>query len=178
MAEKLTHWKKNLDPRYISGEDLKSGIEIGRGLRPEMVVEILRFEDKETFDQNQGKKSIKTGFFLKDVESGRELYKPVLLNNTNAGFCIKEFKSDFMEHWIGKPFVLYAQADTRHGFVARFKKYFPKPTITPDKALAALEKSKDLAGLQANWLGLSSEEKNIPAVAAKKEELKAKLGEK
>ena len=123
--EKLTHWKKNNDSRYISGEDLYNGISLGKGLKPEMVVSIESFEDSETFDQNNQSKVVKTGFILKDEETGKKIYKPVILNNTNGDFCEKEFASKFMEHWIGKPFVLYAKPDKRHGHVARFKKHYP-----------------------------------------------------
>jgi hypothetical protein len=171
--ENLTHWKKNNDPRYISGEDLKEGIAIGKGLAPEMVVMIDRFEDAETFDQNSQKKVVKTGFWLKTLD-GRKLYKPVILNNTNAAFCIKEFGSSFMEHWIGKPMVLYALADKRHGFVARFKKYYPPASADPKQALESLSKVESIDDLKLVWEALSKEEKLLPTVMAKKEELKTK----
>lgn len=172
--EKLTHWKKNNDPRYISGEDLKDGIAIGKGLAPEMPVMIDRFEDKETFDQSSQKKVVKTGFYLKDL-NGKPLYKPVILNNTNAAFCIKEFGSSFMEHWLNKPLVLYAMPDRRHGFVARFKKYFPPVTASDKEPLLLLSKVTSLDDLKTAWEGLSVEEKKLPTVMAKKEELKTKL---
>lgn len=114
-----THWKKNNDSRYISGEDLQASF---HGLRPEMIVSIEKFEDSETYDQNQNKKITKTGLFLKEV-NGSPLYKPVILNNTNAKFFVKECGSDFMEDWIGHPVVLHAVKDSRHGYVVRFKKY-------------------------------------------------------
>lgn len=169
--ETLTHWKKNNDSKYISGEDLKSGL---KGLKPEMVVIIDRFEDAETFDQNNQKKIIKTGFFLKEL-NGTNVYKPVILNNTNANFCVKEFASEFMEHWLNKPFVLYAQADKRHGFVARFKKYYPPVTVSDTAALEILDKCKELSGLVLAWDNLTPVEKNLPTVMAKKEQLKKSL---
>lgn len=172
--ETLTHWRKNNDPKYISGEDLKNGIELNKGLAPEMIVVIDRFEDAETFDQNKQAKTIKTGFYLKDLK-GNKIYKPVILNNTNAAFCLKEFKSEFMEHWLNKPFILYAQADKRHGFVARFKKYYPAITVTDTEALALLQCSTTLEDLQKKWLTLSVDEKNLPTVLAKKELLKTTL---
>ncbi len=172
--EKLTHWRKNNDPKYISGEDLKMGMEIGKGLKPEMVVEIAKFEDKETFDQNNNSKVLKTGFWLKEV-GGKMLYKPVILNNTNAAFCVKEFQSDFMEHWMNKPFVVYAKADTRHGHVVRFKKHFAKSTVSPVNALAKLAEAKTLEELGTIWAGLKKEERTLPTVLAKKDELKTKL---
>lgn len=173
-TEKLTHWRKNNDARYISGEDLKNGLAIGKGLAPEMVVVVDRFEDSETFDQNQQSKVIKTGFWLKDL-NGNPIYKPVILNNTNADFFIKEFKSEFMEHWLNKPVVLYARPDKRHGFVARFKKYYPPVTISDENAIKLLESSKDLEELKKNFLSLSKEEQRLVTVVAKTENLKTTL---
>lgn len=170
-TENLTHWKKNNDSRYISGEDLKSGL---RGLKPEMIVVIERFEDSETFDQNNQKKITKTGFWLKEL-NGKSIYKPVILNNTNANFCVKEFGSDYMEHWIGKPFVLYAQADKRHGFVARFKKYYAPATISDKNALEVLRKATNKAELVKAWESLSVEEKKLSTVMAEKDHLKTNL---
>lgn len=168
--ENLTHWKKNLDSRYISGEDLQGEL---KGLKKEMVVVITRFDDADTFDSNTQAKGVKTGFFLKEV-NGKDLYKPVLLNKTNAEFCRKEFKSEFMEHWINKPFILYAMPDKRFGFVARFKKYYP-PQISDVNALGVLSVAKDLAQLGEIWNGLTAEEKKLPTVMKLKDELKNKF---
>ena len=170
-TENLTHWKKNNDSKYISGEDLKSGL---KGLDPEMAVFIERFEDAETFDQNNQQKLIRTGFWLKKLD-GTAIYKPVILNNTNAKFCVKEFRSEFMEHWLNKPLVLYAQPDKRFGYVARFKKYYAPATVTDTNGLAVLSKSTTAAELVANWTSLSAAEKNLPTVLAKKELLKSTL---
>ena len=167
MGTELTHWKKNLDSRYISGEDLQGEL---KGLKKEMVVVITRFDDADTFDSNTQAKGVKTGFFLKEL-NGKELYKPVLLNKTNAEFCRKEFKSEFMEHWLNKPFVLYAMPDKRFGFVARFKKYYP-PQISDVNALGLISVAKDLAQLGEFWGTLTPEEKKLPTVLALKEKLK------
>lgn len=118
--EQLTHWKKNLDSNFISGEDLKAQL---NGLKPEMIVCVERFLDQETFDQNKNQKKVLTGLWLKEVATGKTLYKPVALNKTNAKFFIKETGSDFVDHWVGHPVILYAQQDNRHGHVVRFKKY-------------------------------------------------------
>ena len=168
--EQLTHWKKRNDSRYISGEDLHSGL---NNLRPEMAVVIDRFQDAETFDQQQNSKVMKTGLYLKEL-NGKDVYKPVILNTTNAKFLKNEFKSDYMEHWVGKPIVLYAQVDKRHGFVARFKKYYP-PAVDDKAALAKLAECKTLAEVQDMWGKLSAEEKLLPAVVALKEKLKTTL---
>jgi hypothetical protein len=122
--ENKTNWKKNLDSRFISGEDLQTGL---NGLSPEMIVTVDRFNDQETFDQSKQTKQIRTGLFLKTLD-GKDVYKPAILNKTNAKFLAKEFGSEFMEDWIGKPIIMYAQKDSRHGYVCRFKTYF-KPLL-------------------------------------------------
>lgn len=170
-----THWKKNNDSRYISGEDLKYGESINKGLLPEMVVSIVSFEDSETFDQNNQSKVLKTGFKLVNVETGEMLYKPVILNNTNGDFCVKEFKSEFLEDWINKPFILFAKPDRRHGFVARFKKYYPKANISDINALKILNESNSIEDLQVKWSQLSKQEQKLPTVTALKDKLKVEL---
>lgn len=180
--ENKTHWKKNNDSRYISGEDLKAGI---KGLKPEMVVEIISFEDTETFDQNQNKQIVKTGLNLREHQ-GQIVYKPVILNNTNAKFLIKEFQSEYMEDWIGKPFVLYAQQDRRHGYVARFKKYYPtkqtkqieQPKVSQEDINTIVEQfdlMTDIEQIKKYWEGLSIAEKNVPEILTAKESAKTRL---
>jgi hypothetical protein len=169
--ENLTHWKKNIDSKYVSGEDLVNSL---KGLKPEMVVEITKFEDSETFDQQLQAKITKTGLFLKEV-NGAHLYKPVILNKTNAVFLTMNFNTAFMEHWVGKPVVLFAKADKRHGQVVRFRKYIAPATITDVRALKSLEESTNIQQLVKNWEGLSADEKKLPSVIAKKEQLKTTL---
>lgn len=171
MSENLTHWKKNNDSRYISGEDLKAGL---HGLSSEMVVTLSKFTDAETFDQSSQSKVVKTGLFFTDI-NGRPLYKPLIMNNTNANFIKKECNSDYMEHWIGKTFVLYALADKRHGFVARLKKYYAPAQIDDKKALADLNNCKTLADLQTVFLALTPAEQKLPTIYALKEKLKTTL---
>lgn len=122
-AEKVS-WKKNLDSTYISGEDLQSEL---KGLKKEMIVVIEKFNDAEIFDQNKSKKVILSALYLKEI-GGASLYKPVVLNRTNARFFDKEMGTEFMNEWIGKPVVLFAQKDSRHGWVARFRSYI-KPEL-------------------------------------------------
>lgn len=136
-----THWKKNNDSNFISGEDLMSGL---KGLKPEMIVTIEKFNDAESFDQKKQSKIVVSALYLKEV-GGQSLYKPVILNKTNAKFFVKETNSDFVDDWLGKPVVVYAQKDARHRYVVRFKKYvFPvlqKGTPDFDKCKTAIEKS-------------------------------------
>lgn len=139
--ENKTHWKKNNDSAFISGEDLKSSL---KGLKPEMIVVVEKFKDEATFDQNKQAKIKVSALYLKEV-GGASLYKPVILNKTNAKFFVKETGSEFMEDWLGKPVILNAVADSRHGFVVRFKKYV-MPVLVKDsdnfkKCQQAIEKS-------------------------------------
>ena len=171
MSEQLTHWKKNNDSRYISGEDLKAEL---RGLKSEMVVTLVKFTDAETFDQSTQAKVTKTGLYFND-ESGKPLHKPLIMNNTNANFFKKECNSDFIEHWIGKTVVLYALADKRHGWVASLKKYYPPAQVDDKKAIESLNGCKTLADLQVAYLALSSAEQKYPTIYALKEKLKTEL---
>jgi beta-glucosidase-like glycosyl hydrolase len=173
--EQKTHWKKNNDSRYINGEDLRDGLDLAKGLKPLMNVEIVSFEDAKTFDQKNQEDQTRTGFHLRDLETGKMLYKPMILNATNARFCINEFQSKYMEDWLNKPITLYAQADKRHGFVARFRKHFAKPTVTPQNATNILNASTTIEELAENWGKLSKEEKNLPVIMKLKEDLKTKL---
>lgn len=141
METNKTHWKKNNDSNFISGEDLILGL---KGLKPEMIVTINNFNDSESFDQKKQIKITVSALFLKEVGGG-SLYKPVILNKTNAKFFVKETNSEFIDDWVGKPVILYAQKDARHGYVVRFKKYvfIILQANTPDfeKCKLAIQKS-------------------------------------
>ena len=175
--EEKVPWRKNLDKRYISGEDLLMGVAMGKGLRPEMVVTMAKFNDAPAFDQKSQSETMKTAIWLNEYPSGKPLYKPALLNVINGEFLSKEigggsiYITDF-DHT--KPFIIYACPDKRHGHVARFKKYYPPAQVNADVApLAKLNESKTLAELGTNWTSLTPAEKNLPTVLALKEKLKA-----
>lgn len=172
METQKTHWRKNLDPRYVSGEDLKNSL---HGLKPEMVVCVHEMKDAPTFDQSTQKEVTKTSLWLKDLQSGQVIYKPVILNVSNAKTFAKEFNSDFIEDWYNKPIVLFAQPDKRLGHVARFKHYFPPAKITDSNAVSELNRATDLQSLGEIWAALSAEEKKLPTVIKLKDDLKTKL---
>jgi hypothetical protein len=110
----MEHWKKNIDSRYISGEDLQTSL---KGLSPSMVVKLLSYNDADSFDQTTQKKIVVTALNFEGV------YKPLVLNKTNAKQMVAITGSNDMQAWVGTTIVLYAVADKRHGFVARIKKY-------------------------------------------------------
>lgn len=179
MSTEKTPWRKNLDKRYISGEDLLNGVELKKGLRKEMVVTLAKFQDAPAFDQKLQKEVDKTALYLREYPSGTPLYKPALMNVENGEFLSKEIGNGSMfidDFDTTKPFVIYAKPDRRHGHVARFKKYYQPMAAAADKnALEVLSKATTLAELGTAWASLTPAEKNLPTVLAKKEELKASL---
>lgn len=171
--ENLTHWKKNIDANFIAGEDLQSEV---KGLKKEMVVYIEHFGDAEAFDNKANAKKTVTGLYLVDAVSKEKLYKPVVLNKTNARFFINLTKSEFMEHWVNQLVILYACPDKRFGFVVRFKAYIAPPTAQPGPAIEKLKAAKDKEELGKIWLeSLTAEERKLPTVLAEKNKLKEKL---
>jgi len=173
METQKTHWRKNLDPRYVSGEDLKNSL---HGLRPEMVVCVHEMKDAPTFDQSQQKEVTKTSLWLKDLSTNQVIYKPVILNVSNAKTFAKEFGSDFIEDWYGKPIVLFAQPDKRFGHVARFKHYYPPAQVTDAEAIKKLNAAdKTSEALNKVWGELSAEEKKLPTVLSLVNKLKGEI---
>lgn len=167
-------WKKNLDNRYISGENLQDGEIAGKGLKKEMVVTLHSFNDADTFDQNTQSKVTKTAVWLEDFETKEKLYKPCLLSVTRGEFLAKEIGNDslFIDDFDKtKPFIMFAKPDRRHGFVVAFKKYYPA-VVNDKRALDILNESKNLPDLKTNWNKLTGEEKKLKTVIELKEKLK------
>tara|TARA_R110000803_G_scaffold210216_1_gene281448 strand:+ start:1538 stop:2068 length:531 start_codon:yes stop_codon:yes gene_type:complete len=172
METKKTHWKKNNDSNYVSGEDLFNEL---KGLLKDFPVKLSSFSDGETFDQNAQAKTVKTVLQFTDL-NGVKLYKGVLLNNTSAKFFIKEFGSEFIEDWINKPCNIFAQADRRHGYVVRFKKYY-KPVVQVDikGAELILNSCDSLESLGKAWSSLNSNQQKNSKVIELKNKLKIEL---
>lgn len=177
MAEQTEKvlFRKNLDKRYISGEDL---VLQERGLRKEMVVTLAKFEDAPAFDQKLQQEVSKTALWLTDLHTGKLIYKPCLLNVNRADFLSKEIAGGSLyisdaSHEI--PFVMYAKPDKRHGYIVAFKKYYPPAQITPDEPLRKLRASNTKEELVTAWGLLTAAEKNLPVVLAEKDKLKVEL---
>lgn len=149
------HWKKNIDSKFIAGEDLQGSL---KGLKPEMVVVIEKFGEDKTFDVNAKSDKVVTDLFLKEV-GGASLYKPAVLNKTNARFFAAEFKSDNVWDWLNKPITMFAQPDRRHGYVVRFRSAPASAKFDNAPGLAKINTSTDLATLKTNWGSLSEEER-------------------
>lgn len=172
QAKNFFHWKKNLDTKFIAGEDLQSKL---NGLEPEMLVVIERFGENKTFDTNVSKDKVVTDLYLKDVKTGKMLYKPAVLNKTNARFFASEFKSDNVYDWLGKPVIIYAQADRRHGYVVRFKAAPDSAKYDNKVELEKLRGSKTVDELRKNWEELTPQGKADVEISKLKDWLKAKF---
>ena len=173
-----TAFRKNLDKRYISGEDLANGEELGKGLKKEMIVTLAKFNDAPAFDQKEQKEVSKTAIWMKEHPSGKLIYKPCLLNVSRAEFLSKELANNslFIDDCdVTKPFILYAKPDRRHGFVVAFKKHYAPSTVSDTKALAELNKCSNTEELSKTWAALTQGEKNLPSVTALKNKLKTTL---
>ncbi len=172
---KKTAWRKNLDPRYISGEDLITEM---NGLKKEMIVTIAKFSDVPTFNQKEQKEVTSTAIWLIDFQTKKLIYKPVILNVGRGKFLSKELGNGslYIEDFsTDTPFTMFAQADPRHGQVVRFRKYYPPAQTSDVNALKLLSESKDLEELKKNFLSLTKDEQRLITVIAKTELLKTTL---
>ena len=165
-----THWKKNNDSTYISGEDLQAEL---NGLKKDFPVTISSFKNGETYDQNEQKKITKTVLYFTN-EAGVKLYKGVVLNNTNAKIFVSLSGSDYIDDWINLKVNMYAKVDTRHGFVVRFKKY-QKPVLVTKRAEDILNSAADTESLVEAWKSLEPEERANGVISKLKNELKETL---
>ena len=172
-----TPFRKNLDKRYISGEDLLNGELLGHGLTKEMVVTLAKFNDAPAFDQKLQKEVDKTALWLKEFPSGKMIYKPCLLNVERTDFMRKELAGGSMfidDCDLTKPFIIYARPDKRHGHVVAFKKHFQQ-NVSDVNAINILNSCTSLGDLRDKWKTISKTEQSLPSVIAKLDLLKQKF---
>lgn len=162
------HWKKNIDSKFIAGEDLQASL---NGLKPEMTVVIEKFGEADSFDQNTQKNKVVTDLFMKEV-GGTSLYKPAVLNKTNARFFVAEFNSDNVWDWLNKPVIMFSKADRRHRYVVRFRSAPAAVKFDNKAGLDKMGTSKTLAELEANWKALAPEMQNDSGVRALTSQIK------
>ena len=90
--EKLTHWKKLINPDYLGAYSLDGLAELNVTI--ENVV-------REMVTGTGGKKEECTVAYLKDQ-------KPFIINRTNGKTITKALKTPYVEEWVGKSITLYA----------------------------------------------------------------------
>ena len=90
--EKLTHWKKLINPDYLGAYSLDGMSELNVTI--EKVV-------REIVTGTGGKKEECTVAYLKNQ-------KPFIINRTNGKMITKVLKSPYIEEWCGQTITLYA----------------------------------------------------------------------
>ena len=90
--EKLTHWKKLINPDYLGAYSLDGLAELNVTI--ENVV-------REMVTGTGGKKEECTVAYLKNQ-------KPFIINRTNGKTITKALKTPYVEEWVGKSITLYA----------------------------------------------------------------------
>ena len=92
MMEKLTHWKKLMNPEYLGGYALQPGQEL---------IATIKTVGNEEVTGTDGKKEICSVIhFVEDI-------KPMILNATNNKTIANLFKTPYIEQWAGRKIQIY-----------------------------------------------------------------------
>lgn len=90
----MTHWKKNFDYRFLSGDELNG----------EITVTIERVVNEEVFNPSSNSKETALALYFKGAKKG------IVLNKTNAKTIAKVVGSPMIEEWVGKKIIIYPKA--------------------------------------------------------------------
>ena len=101
MSEIKTHWRKNFDYRFISGEEIREPIE--------MTIKSIKSDEAH----NGKKKEKVTVIWFEGAKKG------MILNKTNAKAISATTGTPFVEDWIGKKITLHAVDVSAFGTVTR-----------------------------------------------------------
>ena len=164
------HWRKNKDPKFLNGEDLKYNLI--NGITDGMAVEIYDVKETESFDMNTQSKKLVGELRFKSLD-GNIISKGIVPGKWAFIFMkYNGMKSPFLNDWIGMKLIIYAQADNRFGHVVRFKKY--ESSFDDKPYLDALHKCEDIEDLAKCYKGFNKQIQNLPSVIKVKNDLKAK----
>jgi len=168
MTEK-THYRKNKDPKFLNGEDLKYNLT--KDVTDGMSVEISGVNFTESFDPNTQEKTQVAELRFKNLQ-GVEISKGVIPGKWAFDFMKYDgIKSPFLEDWVGKKLTIYAHPDRRFGHVVRFKKHVPSFDFTP--YLTKLKACKNIEDLAVCFKGLDERLQKQPILIKCKDEMKA-----
>ena len=169
IMEKI-HWRKNKDPKFLNGEDLKYNL--ANGVTDGMPVEISGVNTTESFDPNSQVKTQVAELRFKTLD-GAPISKGIIPGKWAATFMkYNGIKSPFLNDWVGVKLIVYAQPDKRFGHVVRFKKYTPSFDDRP--YLSALNNCKNMDELVKCYTNFDVKVKNMPSVIKVKNDLKTK----
>ena len=120
MSEPKIHWKQLTNPLYLGAYSLQPG--------EERIVEIERVV-KEQVKGADGKAEDCTVAYLKGE-------KPMILNSTNCRTLSKVYGSPYIQDWIGKSVIVYAEKVKAFGDVVDALRIRPTkpplPELTPE----------------------------------------------
>lgn len=116
MSQELTHSKKLKDPNYIGGYELIKGVkENGDYETQEMTLTIIKAVREQTKTKD---KSVEMVLYFNET-------KPMIVNEINRATIEANFKTPFVEHWVGRKitiYALYAKFFGKWDWVVRVKK--------------------------------------------------------
>lgn len=145
----MRHYRKNVDPNFLSGEDLKYNLI--KDMPDGVAVIISSIKDSEGYDQGKQEKVPVIELRFKDLK-GVLLSKGVIPAKWTYVFMKQQgIMSPDVDKWVGQKLVIYAKPDARFGHVVRFKTYRDpkvKAKLKPDteswnKAVKWLENPKN-----------------------------------
>ena len=140
----MTHYRKNADPNFLSGEDLKDGII--KDMPDGVVAIIIGCKESVGYDQGKQAKTPVIELIFSDLK-GNKLSKGVIPAKWTYDHMKRQgIMSKDVEDWIGQEVIIYAKPDARFGHVVRFKKY-----IAPDSRVKLMPKSSNWDEI-VNWL--------------------------
>ncbi len=151
--EKLTHWKKLVNPDYLGAYSLDGLAELN--------VEIDRVV-REMVTGTGGKKEECTVAHLKNQ-------KPFIINRTNGKTITKVLKSPYVEEWVGKSITLYATTTKVAGEEVECLRVRPVAPVVKNEE-HRFRACKTTAELVTLW-----KEIGCPAYEKVKNEMKQKL---
>jgi len=161
-----THIDKLRNPNYLGGWDLQDE----NGKTNDIVVTIKEVKSEFVFNQKaQMEEPVLTVFFLE--------CKPIILNATNRKTLKKVTDTSYIEEMAGKRIQLTTKRIKAFGdFHDAIRIVATVPTIIEkvdiEKCKLALNGSKTLSELVANWESLTPKEKSTSEVLAEKDRLK------
>ena len=151
--EKLTHWKKLINPDYLGAYSLDGMTELNVTI--EKVV-------REMVTGTGGKKEECTVAYLKNQ-------KPFIINRTNGKMITKVLKSPYVEEWVGKTITLFSTTTKVAGDEVECLRVRPQaPEIKNEEH--RFRACKTMPELVALW-----KEIGCPAYEKVKNEMKQKL---
>lgn len=101
--EKLTHWKKLTNPKYLGSHDFAPGQEV------KVIIEKIENVDIELFN---GKKTEMKNCNLAYFKGAK---KPMILNTENMKLITKSLGTPYVEQWQGKEIILHVVSVSAFG---------------------------------------------------------------